>query len=296
MKEIQVEGCNFYIVDVFAENKYEGNQLAVFVCNEPQSEETMQKIANEMHYSETVFITSIDDHNIRIFTPEVELPFAGHPTLGAAYILQREYIKEKIKTLSLNMKIGEIAVLFKYKGEDVNVMWMEQKEPIFLGYIAPEIISKVLNIEEEEIDGRFHVQEVSTGVPFIIVPLKNLATIKRARLNRELYFEFIEKTQAKSILMFCPETYNKQNDLNARVFCEAIGITEDPATGSGNGCLAAYLVRHEYFGKKRVDIRVEQGYEIDRKSLLYLRAEKKENKYYISVGGSAKLIAKGKLL
>lgn len=296
MKEIQTEGCIFYIVDVFAENKYEGNQLAVFICSDPQSDETMQKIANEMHYSESVFITSIDDHNIRIFTPEVELPFAGHPTLGAAYVLQQEYVKDKIKTLALNMKIGQIAVLFKYKGDKIDLMWMEQKEPIFSGYFASDIVAQVLNLKEEDIDGRFHIQEVSTGVPFIIVPLKSLDAIRRARLNRDLYFKLIEKIQAKSILMFCPETYNKQNDLHVRVFCEAIGIPEDPATGSGNGCLAAYLVKHEYFGKNRIDIKVEQGYEIGRRSLLFLRAEKRDGRYYVAVGGNAKIIAKGRLL
>ena len=96
--------------------------------------------------------------------------------------------------------------------------------------------------------------------------------------------------------MFCPETYDKTNDLNVRVFCEAIGVPEDPATGSGNGCLAAYLVKHQYFGKRSIDIKVEQGYEIGRKSLLLLRAEEKEGKYYIGVGGNAKIVAKGELI
>ncbi|MFX0058668.1 MAG: PhzF family phenazine biosynthesis protein [Candidatus Hodarchaeota archaeon] len=296
MKEIQSEGCIFYIVDVFTDFKFEGNQLAVFVCNEKLTTEMMQKIAKEMNFSETVFITSIDDYEIRIFTPEMELPFAGHPTLGAAYVFQQKLIKEKLKTLLLKMKIGQIAVLFKYKGDMIIEMWMEQKQPSFYGFFLNGLLAEVLNLNEEDFDARFKIQEVSTGVPFIIVPLKSLDAIKRAKLNREKYYDLIKKTQAKSILMFCPETYDKNNDLNVRVFCEAIGVPEDPATGSGNGCLAAYLVKHEYFGKKNIDIKVEQGYEIGRKSLLLLRAEEKGGKYYIGVGGNAKIVAKGELI
>ncbi|MFW9938115.1 MAG: PhzF family phenazine biosynthesis protein [Candidatus Thorarchaeota archaeon] len=296
MKEIQPEECIFYIVDVFTEIKFEGNQLAVFVCNEKLTTEMMQKIAKEMNFSETVFITSIDDYEIRIFTPEMELPFAGHPTLGAAYVFQQKLIKGKLTTLLLNMKIGQIAVLFKYKGDTIKEMWMEQKQPTFYGFFLPDLIAEVLNLNEEDIDGRFQIQEVSTGIPFIIVPLKSLDAIRRAKLNREKYYELITNTQAKSILMFCPETYDRNNNLNVRVFCEAIGVPEDPATGSGNGCLAAYLVKHEYFGKKSIDIKVEQGYEIGRKSLLLLRAEEKGGKFYIGVGGNAKIIAKGELI
>jgi trans-2,3-dihydro-3-hydroxyanthranilate isomerase len=296
MKEIQSEGCIFYIVDVFTDFKFEGNQLAVFICNEELKTELMQRIAKEMNFSETVFITSVDDYEIRIFTPEVELPFAGHPTLGAAYVFQQKLIKDKIKTLLLKMKIGQIAVLFKYKGDMIKELWMEQKQPTFYSFFLPELLAEVLNLNENDIDGRFQIQEVSTGVPFIIVPLKSLDAIKRAKLNREKYFDLINSTQAKSILIFCPETYDKNNDLNVRVFCEALGVTEDPATGSGNGCLAAYLVKHEYFGKRSIDIKVEQGYEIGRKSLLLLRAEEKEGKFYVSVGGNAKIVAKGELV
>jgi len=102
--------------------------------------------------------------------------------------------------------------------------------------------------------------------------------------------------QAKTILIFCAETYNQQNDLNARVFADYYGMPEDPATGSANGCLAGYLVKHGYFGEDRINIRVEQGYEIGRPSLLFLRAEDKEGKIDVSVGGKALIIAKGEFI
>jgi trans-2,3-dihydro-3-hydroxyanthranilate isomerase len=296
MKEILANELTFYIVDVFAEYKYEGNQLAVVISEDMLSDAMMQKIAKEMNYSETTFITSAENYDVRIFTPTTELSFAGHPILGTAYILKKFFIKEKVKTILLNVKLGSIAVLFKYKGDVINEVWMEHKDPTFHGFFAPEFLAEVLGIKEEDIDTRFNIQEVSTGVPTIIVPLKTLDAVKRAKINNEPYERLIQSTQAKTVLIFCPETYNKNNDLNVRFFADYYGVPEDPATGSAAGCLAAYLVRHEYFGKPTIDIKVEQGYEIGRNSLLLLRAEKKENKFYVMVGGSVYLIAKGNLL
>jgi trans-2,3-dihydro-3-hydroxyanthranilate isomerase len=233
---------------------------------------------------------------VRIFTPKVELPFAGHPTIGTAFVLQQEFIKEKVKTISLNLKIGQIAILFKYQGEVLNEIWMEHKSPTFHGFFAPSVLAEVLNLKEGDFDGRFKIQEVSTGLPTIIVPLKSLDAVKRARIDKEKYYDLIAKTKAKTVLIFSPETYDKNNNLNVRFFADYFGVPEDPATGSANGCLAAYLAKHEYFGKKQIDIRVEQGYEIGRESLLLLRAEEKEGKYFVAVGGKVILVAKGTLL
>jgi trans-2,3-dihydro-3-hydroxyanthranilate isomerase len=279
---------------VFAERKYEGNQLAVFLAEDLFTDNEMQKLAREMNFSETTFITSIKDFNVRIFTPEVELPFAGHPTIGTAYVIQREIVKSNIKTLLLNLKIGQIPVLFKYKSGEVEEIWMEQNIPAFGKFFDPELITNTLYLKEEDIDIRFPIQEVSTGLPFIIVPLKNLKALKRARVERERFFDLVENTSAKSILIFCPETRNKGNHLSVRVFTEVPGF-EDPATGSGNGCLAAYLVNHKYFGKNSINVRVEQGYEVGRPSLLLLKAEEIEGKISVSVGGKAFVIAKGEL-
>jgi trans-2,3-dihydro-3-hydroxyanthranilate isomerase len=120
-----------------------------------------------MNYSETTFITSVENYDVRIFTPEVELPFAGHPTIGTAYILQQEFMKEKAKTMSINLKIGQIAILFKYKGEILSETWMVFNEPAFSGFFAPDLIADVLGINEEDIDGRFKIQEVYTGISTI---------------------------------------------------------------------------------------------------------------------------------
>lgn len=292
--------CPFYIVDVFAEEKYAGNQLAVVRDAKALSDIEMQQIAKEMNFSETTFILSDQKRNggydVRIFTPKEELPFAGHPTLGTAYVIQHEIIREPVETIILNLKIGQIPVTLKYSGEQIDILWMKQMAATFSRIFEPEQISQVLSLNESEIDDRFPIQEVSTGLPFIIIPLKTLDALKQAKVIRDKYFELIKDTQAKAMLIFCPQTYDKENDLNIRVFADYYGVPEDPATGSANGCLAGYLVKYRYFGKGQIDIRVEQGYEIGRPSLLYLRAKGKGEKIDVSVGGKVVMIAKGEFI
>ncbi len=301
-----MEKLIFYIVDVFAVERYTGNQLAVFINGETESvngqvmklsAEQMQQIAKEINYSETTFITSkqpqTGGYNVRIFTPKKELPFAGHPTLGTAYVIQKEIIKNSVETIKLNLPVGQIPVTWHKSKDTGEVLWMRQNSPTFHQKFDSASLAAVLNLDLYEIDSRFPIQEVSTGTPFIIVPLTNQEALKRINLNKDKYFELIDKTEAKALLVFCPETYAPENDLSARVFAEYLGIPEDPATGSANGCLAGYLVEYSYFGDKAVDIRVEQGYEIDRPSLLLLRAQQNQDMIDVSVGGKVVLIAKG---
>ncbi len=289
----------YYVVDVFAEEKYAGNQLAVFRNAHSLSDSKMQQIAKEINYSETTFILSDEEqkggYDVRIFTPENEVPFAGHPTLGTAFILQKEIIKKPIKQVVLTLKVGQIPVTFTYSNETVETLWMKQIEPEFYQTFDSRLISEVLSIEPSKIDDKFPIEEVSTGLPFIIVPLKSLNAVKQARIAKDKYYKLIENTRAKGILVFCPEPYNKENDLNVRVFVDYYGIPEDPATGSANGCLAGYLVKNSYFGKDSINIRVEQGYEIKRPSLLYLKAQKNGG-ITIYVGGKVIPVARGEFI
>jgi trans-2,3-dihydro-3-hydroxyanthranilate isomerase len=295
-----VEKPTFYIVDVFAEEKYAGNQLAVLRGAKALSDAEMQRIAKEMNFSETTFILSDEKreggYDVRIFTPEIELPFAGHPTLGTAYVIQHEIVKEPVDEVVLNLKVGRIPVTFSYDGKHAEILWMKQLNPVFGKTLDAGLVSEVLSLDLRDVDERFPVQEVSTGVPCIVVPLKTLDALKSARISRDKYFDFIKDKQAKTVLIFCPETYKKENDLNVRFFADYYGVPEDPATGSGNGCLAGYLVKHRYFGKDRIDIRVEQGYEIGRPSLLLLKAEEKGEGIDVYVGGKVAMVAKGQLI
>jgi len=289
----------FYIVDVFAEEKYTGNQLAVFRDAKGLSDTEMQRIAKEMNYSETTFILSEQTHNggydVRIFTPEEELPFAGHPTLGTSFVIRQEIVGEPVEQIILNLKVGQIPVTISYSDGQVDMLWMKQMPPtagltLNAGRIAP-----VLKIDENDVDARFPIQEISTGVPTLIVPLETLDTLKKISVATDKYYELIKDTDAKLILVFCPETRKPENNLSVRVFADYYGVPEDPATGSANGCLAGYLVKHSYFQSNRIDVRVEQGYEVGRPSLLFLRAEDKEGQIDVFVGGKVIMVAQGEL-
>jgi len=289
----------FYTLDVFAEEKYAGNQLAVFRAGDiPDA--LMQKIAREMNYSETTFIVREETRNggydVRIFTPEKEVPFAGHPTLGTAYVIQREIVREPVEKVILNLKVGRIPVTFEYSGAEVSRLWMKQNRPVFGRIFDALQVSLALNLDMGDLDDRFPIQEVSTGLPFIMVPLKNLDALKRAHVSRDRYFDLIRDTDAKAIFVFCPESHSGKNDSSARLFADYYGVPEDPATGSANGCLAGYAVKYRYWGEGRIEKRVEQGYEIGRPSLLYLRAEEIAGGIDVNVGGSVLMVAKGEFV
>lgn len=287
----------FYLVDVFAEEKFGGNQLAVITSAGILQGSQMQRIANEMHFSETSFVLRDEKreggYDVRIFTPATELPFAGHPTLGTAYIIKHYLEGQDTGDVVLNLKVGQIRVTFeKSKGQEV--LWMEQRPPAFGATFSPDDFSRVLQLDRSDIDDRYPVQEVSTGLPFIIAPLKTLDAVKRSKSELARLKELIGERDV-GILVFAPHTYSRENDLNVRVFVELYGVAEDPATGSANGCLAGYLSRYRYFGGEKVDIRVEQGYEVGRPSILLLKAEGGGDAIKVRVGGKVIPIATGRL-
>ncbi len=282
----------FTIVDVFAEEKYAGNQLAVVRGAAGLPDETLKKITREMNYSETTFILSEEErdgaYDVRIFTPGMEIPFAGHPTLGTAYVIQNEILDTPAERIVLNFKAGKIPVTFG------DVLWMRQLPPTFGPTLDPARLARILGLESEDLDDRYPVQEVSTGLPAVVVPLMNLDALKRCRVNWDLYRK--TGSAGKNLYVFCPEPHEGgPGDLSARMFADGHGIPEDPATGSAAGCLAGYLVEHRYFGSDSVEVRVEQGYEIHRPSLLYLQADREGGEINVSVGGKVQMVARGDL-
>lgn len=290
----------FYIVDVFAESKYSGNQLAVVRHAGDLSDTKMQQITREMHFSETTFILSDQSReggfDVRIFTPGNEVDFAGHPTLGTAYVIQDKIIQKPVEKVVLNLKVGPIPVSFQKQSDSSSILWMQQIHPTFGSRLSPEQLADVLGVDTSMIDTRFPIQEVSTGLPFIIVPLTSLAALKQVKINNDKYDQLIENRWAKAILVFASEGHHSKADLGVRVFPICFDIPEDPATGSGNGCLAGYLVKHRYFGKSEVNLTTSQGYEIKRPSLLYLKAKEADQQIHIEVGGRVIDVAEGKLV
>jgi len=290
----------FHIVDVFAEERYRGNQLAVFLDGHLYSDADMRQLAKEMNFSETTFIfphDSVDSRwRVRIFTPAVELPFAGHPTLGTAYIIARELMRTHIAEVILDLNAGPIPVTIRYgAGGAVERLTMRQLQPTFGATLDAAVLAAVLGIPESEIDTRYPIQEVSTGVPFLMVPIHRLATMQHIRVDPARLETALAGMTASGVLVFCPETYDPQHRLNVRVFVPEFSITEDPATGSANGCLVAYLLQQGYLGAGPVDLQVEQGFEIGRNSILYLGGEVTEGHFDIRVGGQVQHIAQGTL-
>ena len=288
----------FYIVDVFAQNKYGGNQLAVVLEAGNLSSEAMQLIAREMNYSETTFLLGqkSDAFKVRIFSLDEELPFAGHPTLGTAFIIQQKVLKTKVPKISLSFPIGRIDVAIDYSAGRPDLLTMRQVEPVFGQTFSPAAAAAALGLKPAAIDTRFPIEEVSTGLPFIIIPLKNLEAVRTSQVDLTALNRLIESAEAKSLYLFSPETYDLANQLNCRMFDHYHGIAEDPATGSAAGCLAAYLVKHRYFGSSAIKITIEQGYEIKRPSLLALTAQEEKGAMIIDVGGRCQLVARGELL
>lgn len=285
----------FYILDVFAENKYEGNQLAVCIPDGHIEQNDMQKIAKEINFSETTFIMSglqtNGGYDVKIFTPDSEIPFAGHPTIGTAFIIKEFIEKNKDTVIKLNLQVGQVPVV-----SDENYFWMTQNQPHFDSKIDVETIAKALSINLDDINSDYPAQIVSTGLPSIIVNLNTLDAVNRCKVNHQVYDEILEKVGTANLLVFTTETVNPENGLHARVFMFTSGHLEDPATGSANGNLAGYLLEHDFFNSNTINYTVEQGYSVGRQSLLKVKAHKTDENFLIQVGGRIFIVAEGQWL
>lgn len=283
----------YYIVDVFAEKKYQGNQLAVFLPENELSTIEMQQIAREMNFSETTFITSGKQENggydVRIFTPDTEVPFAGHPTLGTAFIIHELIENRKKQNIYLNLEVGKIPVSVNEEN-----FVMRQNQPEFgMTFDDREMIGQIVNLRAEDVDYDFPVQVASTGLPCVVVPLNSVDAIERCVVNHKLFQEFIDTYEKCNYLVFAREGENR---LRVRVFMDDPGFLEDPATGSANGNLAGYLLKYGYFGQNAIEYTVSQGSEMGRPSIIRVSATLDNGEYDIHVGGRVELVSEGEWL
>lgn len=287
----------FFITDVFTSKRYGGNPLATFVDCESLSDQEMQQIAKEINFSETTFITSRQPkeggYDVRIFTPNAEVEFAGHPTLGTAYVIREKLCLTTASQVVLNLRIGKIPVTFSEASAQPTHLWMKQMPPKFGKTVEAGSLARVLGISTSDIDSHSPIEEVSTGFPTLIVPLVNLVAIKRIKINKEEYFALAKDAWAKVILVYSQESYQPSQNLSVRVFADFYGVAEDAATGSSNGSLAAYLLRHRTFGTSSLDVTVGQGYEMGRPSTVALRANTSKSEIEVFVGGSVVHVAEG---
>ncbi|NHJ49996.1 MAG: PhzF family phenazine biosynthesis protein [Asgard group archaeon] len=288
---------------VFVDNRFSftGNQLATFIDKEKNAKlttEEMQGIALELNYSETTFILDTQKEGcsvkVRIFTPGSELKFAGHPTIGTAFVLKEsELIESEIKETTMELGIGPIRVTYN----DDSTISMFQNQPEFLDkFEDKETIAKILGIKPEDILDDFPMQFVSTGFPFLIVPIKDLETIKSINIDAQLQISALQEFITSKIIAFSSETDFKDSSVHVRMFAPEVGVIEDPATGSAAGPLGAYLEQWNVLEnhEKTSEMRFEQGFEIKRPSQLIVRNQY-ENKIIkkVVVSGKTRKTAMG---
>ena len=278
-----------HIVDVFAERPYTGNQLAVVVGGDHLGDETMLQLAAETNYSETTFVSSTPEpdggYRVRIFTPAREIAFAGHPILGTAWVVRHHLAPDVAGPVRLNLSVGQVPVTFEFSESGDEVVWF-LAPPVTLGpTCARERIAPALGILPGDIEIEAPVQQFTAGTSAMIVPLRGLDALRRSRLDLAAYSALAQEGFPPLVYLFCSETHDPANDLCARFFFDAHGVREDPATGNGAAFLGAYLLEHEFFPKDDLSLRIEQGYEMQRPSLVRLRARITAGTREVRVGG-----------
>ncbi len=287
---------------VFVDDRYAfgGNQLATFwniKANAQISSEIMQGIALEMNFSETTFIeqSRLEDctAKVRIFTPAIELPFAGHPTLGTAFVLkQKGFLSQSVTKANLELGIGVIPV--EYTSHDV--VRMTQSAPQYLDKLTNRaVIAKTVGLQKSAFATNHPMQYVSTGHPFLIVPLKSLDAVQNAQPNASLILHTLKDQLSSDIVLLSTETVNPNSDVHVRMFAPGAGVLEDPATGSAAGPIGAYIEHHNLLRRdtKGKSIIIEQGYEMHRPSQLITQVVGEAEPSNVLVSGKVKLMAEG---
>ena len=296
----------FYTADIFTKRIFGGNPLAVFPDARGLDEGRMQQIAREFNLSETVFVlppeSEANTRRLRIFTPAAELPFAGHPTIGAAYVLAA---------------IGDIALT----GESTHIVFeegagpvpvtirSENGKPVFAQLtapLAPEIgppppsrvaLAEILSLGVADLMGGIMApQSVSVGMPILFVPLRDRDAVVRTQLRMDLWTATLKQYWAPQIMVLAKDPVLPTSNFHARVFVPGLSIPEDPATGAAAAALGGYLGAREPAAQGTFTYVVEQGFEMGRESLLYIEVDKSHGSVAtIRVGGHAVLVSKGEI-
>jgi trans-2,3-dihydro-3-hydroxyanthranilate isomerase len=288
----------FHIVDVFAEQLHAGNTLAVVRDARDLDASAMQRIAREFGFSETTFVTSESGGAgtaVRIFTPAEELPFAGHPTLGTAWVIREHLLRERPALVTLALGVGDVPVAFEEEGSGAEIAWLTAPPVKLERTLEPARIAKALGLAASDIAADLPVQEVRAGVHQLLVPLASLAAARRAGLDPAAFAPLREAGFPDHVYLFAPTSEGQATQLHSRMFFTAGGVREDPATGSATACLGAYLLAHGGRGD-RFALRIEQGVEMGRPSLLRLEVTREGGAAKIRVGGRVIESARGELL
>jgi len=289
---------SLHLLDVFTDRACSGNQLAVVTGAKGLSSRQMQAFAREMNFAETTFVLADRPVGggwpVRIFTPARELPFAGHPTLGTAHVIRHALLGGRVDRVTLALEAG-LTPVFVERDAERELYWMRQRYPTFGGRLARKAVAPALGLAPADLGGQ-PIEVVSTGLPTLIVPVRTRRALERIRVDRDGLARVVAAADATAVLAFAPGAERGGHQLTARVFVDAAGVPEDAATGSSNGCLAAWLVQHRFLDDEAIDLRVAQGMSIGRPSTLHLRAMRTSRGIEIRVGGAVVDIARGTLV
>ena len=298
----------FIQVDVFTDRPFGGNPLAVFPEAGGLTTEEMQQIAREMNLSETTFVlppaVAGADFRVRIFTPAVELPFAGHPVVGTHWVLAhlgRVALREPVTQVRFELGVGVLPADLHVAGGRVERVVMTQDRPAFLAVLEDVTeLAEGLGVPPEAInEPGFPVQVVSTGVPQMMVPVRSLAEVQAldaAQLNVAALNRACRAVGTECVMVYTLETERPGSTVHVRMFAPLLGVPEDPATGSANGALGAYLVHHRAVpvAEPTTHLVSEQGAELGRPSTLYLEVDSAGGEVAaVRVGGQVAPVAEG---
>lgn len=297
---------HFYTADVFSDRIFGGNQLAVFPDAAGLDYKLMQLVAREFNFSETVFVfpprQASHTRLLRIFTPTMEVPFAGHPTIGAAHVLAaigEVKLEGDVTHIVFEEEVGVIEVTVNSEGRRPVSAQLSAPNLPELGPAPPssEETASMLSLEQMDLLGTEYAPEaLSCGVPFLFVPLRDLDAVQRVRMRREKWETLLSNYWAPHIYVFAYGGRSEGSDIHARMFAPALGIDEDPATGAAATALAGYLGVRDDAHDGTLRWIVEQGIEMGRPSLLKLEADKVGGQIMaVRVGGATVMVSEGSM-
>ncbi len=295
----------FVTADVFTDRVFGGNPLAVFPEARGLDAARMQRIAREFNLSETVFVLPPEDprhtRRLRIFTPNTELPFAGHPTVGTAHVLTAVGavpLTGPVTEIVFEEGVGPVPVTVRSRdGAPVFASLSAAQAPEFGPSPPPAAqVAAMLSLTPADLVSDLPPAAVSCGVPFLFVAVRSRAAVAGARLRRDLWEATLAGSWAPSVFVFAFETESAEADVHARMFAPALGVEEDPATGAAAVALAGLLGSHDPAADATLRWVVEQGVEMGRPSRLEVEADKAAGAVVATrVGGQTVLVSRGEM-
>jgi trans-2,3-dihydro-3-hydroxyanthranilate isomerase len=293
----------YYIADVFTCEVFNGAQIAVFPNADGLSDETMQKIANELNLWETVFVfhPGGELRKLRMFSPKAEVDFAGHPIIAAAHVLGLcgdIMLDDPVTPIVFEQNAGQIEVNITTENGKPAFVQFTNKVSSIIDRFAPtdEELASVLSIQQSDLDHiKYSARLVACGMPYLVVPVWKYETVRKARFNYAAWSRSAApQTAAQEILLFAPKTPYSDSDFNLRLLGPHIGHDDDPPVGAAVPAFASYLCSFEHTRKGTHVFAVDRGDANSRRSLLNIEMDHKgKAQLTLRVGGSAVIFAQG---